>query len=318
MLPKKEVKALEEDFAPILLKTTWISTFYDAENVVTYEFVVGYKIDGIFINYLNVGEYFLIPKTAIAIDHGVLNRNITRHQVKFEETRIENNSTIIYVRVLLLKTFVNNNYGGLEYIQSFFKDDSAFYVAVMYEDVAGYAYNEGFNDGYGDGYERGLEEGEVEGYIRGYDKGSEYGYNVGYEIGYDEGHYDGYDLGYLYGRDEGYNNGYTAGYYEGEIDGYNMGYDEGYSIGNTDGYEEGFAIGRNVGYNEGHEEGYSKGFNIGMNIQHNKFSDLLNGVFTAIGTFLGIRLFPGITIGAIIAIPIVFGIIAFILGRRRG
>ena len=66
-------------------------------------------------------------------------------------------------------------------------------------------------------------------------------------------------------------------------------------------------------YDEGFNTGYIEGTK-----ESSKFPSLLRNAFEGVGGFLGIELLPGISIGAIIAIPIVFGVIAFILGRRRG
>lgn len=336
MWPQKQVKALEQGYPTYLLKAEFYELYYERVNTNTREYRVEYVLTGIEIDTIN--DYFFNWIHYSAINKG-LDRGINSYEL--EDIEIGFGYTLINVRFTFTNYWLNQNYGGYDYntVLPLFEENSVFYVEFdvynkgYYDGYdngfndgwnegydEGYAggkmdgYNEGRDVGYSDGYELGRDEGYTNGYNDGYTKGADYGYEVGYNLGYDEGHYDGYDLGYLNGRDEGYNNGYIAG----KEDGYNEGYDEGYSLGNSDGYEKGFDLGREQGYNEGYDEGYSKGYNIGMNIQHNKFSDLLNGVFTAIGTFLGIRLFPGITIGALLAVPIVFGIIAFILGRRRG
>ena len=124
---------------------------------------------------------------------------------------------------------------------------------------------------------------------------------------YDDGYNDGYNQGYQEGRQQGYQSGLDAGYEDGRSDGYN------------EGYEEGKEDGKTIGYNQGYDEGYNEGYNKGLNEQAEEqgFTVLLKSVFVAIGTFLGINLLPGISIGAIIAVPIVFGIIAFIIGKRK-
>src|SRR5690554_2124807 len=62
--------------------------------------------------------------------------------------------------------------------------------------------------------------------------------------------------------------------------------------------------------------GYSKGLidSIG---DTQGFTGILFSIFSGFATFFAIELFPNITIGAVILIPIVFGIIAFIIGRRK-
>ena len=47
------------------------------------------------------------------------------------------------------------------------------------------------------------------------------------------------------------------------------------------------------------------------------FGGLLSASFIALSSLLAIELLPNISLGMIIAIPIVFGVIAFILGRRK-
>ncbi len=132
---------------------------------------------------------------------------------------------------------------------------------------------------------------------------------------YQDGYNDGYNIGYQEGREAGYNAGSETGYEHGYI----VGYDEGWEEGNEIGYNGGYQEGHEAGYQEGHEAGYNIGYNAGINEQldDKDFTVLLKSVFLAIGTFLGINLIPGISIGAIISVPIVFGIIAFIIGKRK-
>ena len=47
------------------------------------------------------------------------------------------------------------------------------------------------------------------------------------------------------------------------------------------------------------------------------FGGLLSASFVALSSLLAVELLPNISLGMIIAIPIVFGVIAFILGRRK-
>lgn len=140
-------------------------------------------------------------------------------------------------------------------------------------------------------------------------------YSKGYEDGYGEGFSNGRD----YGRSMGYQEGYVEGQYEGYWSGYEEGYDVGYEEGYEFGYEEGDWYGYHEGYEIGYDLGYGNGYNQGVseNIETGGFGLVLKQVFGGIGAFLGIQLLPGISIGAIIAVPIVFGIIAFILGRRK-
>lgn len=126
-----------------------------------------------------------------------------------------------------------------------------------------------------------------------------------------------------YTYEDGYNEGYNNGYIDGIEAGYMDGEEKGYGMGFEDGYNQGYTNGEDAGYNQGHEDGYNTGYNIGYNTGINEqladkdFTNLLKSVFIAMGSFLSINLLPGISIGAIIAVPIVFGIIAFILGRKK-
>lgn len=104
-------------------------------------------------------------------------------------------------------------------------------------------------------------------------------------------------------------------YDDGYADGYDVGYSEGLDIGKQliDEYE--YTRGYNYGYSVGYGAGYDKG--ILENLETGGFSLMLKNVFLSVGSFLELELLPGIPFGAIIAVPIVFGIIAFILGRRK-
>ncbi len=147
-------------------------------------------------------------------------------------------------------------------------------------------------------------------------------YQQGYSDGYDR---DAYNDGYNDGNDDGYD----TGYYHGEQDGYDLGYE--------DGYEDGYDYGEFYGYNMGrHEFGiffegewrkaewfgyfsYNEGYNDGL-IEKDLFGfgGLLTAVFGGLGSLLSVQLFPGVYLGAIVAVPLVFGIIFFILGKRKG
>jgi len=163
MLPKKEVKALEEDFAPILIKATWEWSSLEQEKSYRYEYIVKYKIDDIIINYLNRFKYLLVIQ-------GV--SNIIVDSMTLEEIQVEDNSTAFYVRITMSSTLINHYYGSVEnFLNKFFVDDSAFYV---YYDV----YSEGYNEGHYDGYDEG------------YFIGKQEGYDFGYRVGWNEGRSD--------------------------------------------------------------------------------------------------------------------------------
>ncbi len=98
---------------------------------------------------------------------------------------------------------------------------------------------------------------------------------------------------------EGYADGRDYGYQKGKDEGYQLGLDEGYQLGKDEGYELGKADG------------------IALSSDYS-FAGLIGQVFVGLGSLLAINLLPGISLGAIVAVPVVFGIIAFILGKRGG
>lgn len=130
--------------------------------------------------------------------------------------------------------------------------------------------------------------------------------------------------------ESGYNNGYNIGYQKAleGLDNENL-YIEAYIEGAKEGRLKGIAEENKrmlplleekeqEGFKKGYQEGYAKGANdILQEGGQFGFLGVLTAIFSGIGVFLGIELLPNITLGAIIAVPIVFGIIAFILGRRK-
>jgi|GEM_PF-5166684 len=98
----------------------------------------------------------------------------------------------------------------------------------------------------------------------------------------------------------------------------------GYGDGFVDGYDDGIKKVYNYGFigtdfNDNQSYPYYQGFNDGIETaSDNSFYGIISQVFTGLGTFLAIELLPHITIGALLAVPLVFGIISFIIGKRRG
>lgn len=118
---------------------------------------------------------------------------------------------------------------------------------------------------------------------------------------------EAYYNGYQKGLDDGFDDGYDYGYDIGFDNGYGYGHDDGYGYGYDDGYGDGYGIGYDYGYDNGFDA--SETFN---------FASLLTQVFVGIGSLLAIEILPNISIGTIIAVPLVFGIIYFIIGKRGG
>lgn len=103
------------------------------------------------------------------------------------------------------------------------------------------------------------------------------------------------------------------------IDFRNLGISEGTSLGYQDaidvGYNWGLEDGKILGFNEGKQKGLLEGAAAANDFS---FMGLVSQVFVGLGSLLAINLLPGISIGAIISVPIVFGIIWFIIGKRGG
>lgn len=73
-------------------------------------------------------------------------------------------------------------------------------------------------------------------------------------------------------------------------------------------YNEGYQNGADYGYIQGYNEAMSVGDSIGA---------FLGGIFEGLGRFLAFELVPGISIGLIVLIPIVFGVVSFVLNFWR-
>lgn len=143
-----------------------------------------------------------------------------------------------------------------------------------------------------------------------------------YLEGYNAGYNDGFDKGYFEGKKESdsdaWNRGYNDGYNRGLLDGYDNGYNDGFVSGEGVGFDKGYFEGKNDGIKQGYNEGYNVGYSEGLVTNpNNNFGSMILSVLLGVGAVLSIELLPNITIGAIIAVPIVFGIIAFVLGRKK-
>ena len=221
MLPNKQVKAQEEQtFPEVIMKVPYYFASQGNTYTYTYEFIIQYRLNNLifpFTDSLNENDYFLAvkPATGLAFQKVI---STTINSYTLEEIQIEDNYTIFFVRLIISKTIVDNQYFGIENMLTFFRDDSAFYIKY---NVYQYGYDLGYMVGYGDGYNFGLEQSYWEGHQDGY----EYGYIVGY--------YDGENAGYVIGYDDGYDDGYQEGY----DDGINTNND--YMLGYNDGFKDG-------------------------------------------------------------------------------
>jgi len=84
----------------------------------------------------------------------------------------------------------------------------------------------------------------------------------------------------------------------------------GYAVGVSDGTESGYIS----GYDAGVSVGYSQGYIDGQS-ENGLFDALLNAVF-GVGQLLAIEIFPNVYIGYFALVPLVFGIIGFVLSLR--
>lgn len=100
-------------------------------------------------------------------------------------------------------------------------------------------------------------------------------------------------------------------------DGYNDGYDSGFSNGYDSGEQSGYADGWDNGYNFGYDKGFSDGLSESDTTYNGVFGTIANGIFAPIALIFGIELLPNITVGMIILVPLIFGLIAFIVGGKK-
>lgn len=125
-----------------------------------------------------------------------------------------------------------------------------------------------------------------------------------YNNGFDSGYGQGYNLGYS----KGYNLGYMAGLEENNETIYNQAYAQGRLDWETIGY--------NAGLQRGFNEGYLAGVDAGSNI--NPSVDWIKSLFLGMGAFLSVEIFPNVTIGLIVAIPLLFSLLLWFVKLIRG
>lgn len=91
----------------------------------------------------------------------------------------------------------------------------------------------------------------------------------------------------------------------GDIEGaYNRGYSDGYDAGESIGYIDGLTEGRDLGYIDG--------YNTAIEGQYT--GDWFKSVFKTLGDLLNVELFPGLSIGYVVALPLILALVAFIIG----
>ena len=126
--------------------------------------------------------------------------------------------------------------------------------------------------------------------------------DANYTEGYEDGHFIGYEDGFETGQQTGqqniYNNGANAW---GLLETNAWDYINGWNIGQSSGYT--------TGYNLGVLEVMDESLNIGTFIQV---------AADGVGGLLAVELLPNISLGMIVAVPLVFGLMAFVIGVSTG
>lgn len=112
--------------------------------------------------------------------------------------------------------------------------------------------------------------------------------------------------------------GYSSGYNDGKTVGRQEGFQQGQEIGKEQGIQQGIQQGISQGYNQGYDVGYNTGYADGVETDFNFFNIVLDGIFGTVTRVGNIELFPNFTIGMVVGIVIAFGLIYFIIGKRRG
>lgn len=225
-------KIYAQEYPGLLMKAPFLEFYYEQTNSSTYEYIVEYGFEYIYIEELDNKEYLFVH------DYPSLTKGLNRFANSYVLEDIEARTwgddicevycwTRFTLRITVDKSIIDTygNYNSDDVLQ-YFLNDSAFYVRYYSSDPSDPSgdYSRGYNDGYGKGFDDGFNVGRDVGYNN--------GYNVGYDEGYNEGHQDGRSEGYNIGYDFGYNEGYNVGYGDGvratEPQAYQRGYNDGY------------------------------------------------------------------------------------------
>lgn len=84
-------------------------------------------------------------------------------------------------------------------------------------------------------------------------------------------------------------------------------YNSGFGVGYIEGYNEGFENGSDQSFSVGYDEGYNVGYDEGLSADLN-VAPLFTQLITHIGSVFGLVIFPGVTIGTLVSIPIAFAL----------
>lgn len=104
-----------------------------------------------------------------------------------------------------------------------------------------------------------------------------------------------------------------------ESESYQHGFEDGEWLGYQNGSFDTYETAKNEGFNLGYDNGYNIGYNEGLN--SNVSGDItlltvLQSAFSSFDVILGVEIFPNITLGTFVGVPLVFGVAMFILGRK--
>ena len=95
------------------------------------------------------------------------------------------------------------------------------------------------------------------------------------------------------------------------------GYDDGMSSGLIDGYNNGYANGINQSYQIGYDDGYLDGYDDGTAIDTD-VRPLFQTLISFIGSVFMLTIFPGVTIGVLVSIPISFALFKWFMKMFGG
>ncbi len=93
---------------------------------------------------------------------------------------------------------------------------------------------------------------------------------------------------------------------------YEDGYNDGLNFGYNKGYDEGYDEGYDSGYYYGSYDGYDNGYNDAISLDSD-IRPMFNQLLSFIGGIFKLEIFPGVTIGTLISIPIAFGVFRWFL-----
>lgn len=101
------------------------------------------------------------------------------------------------------------------------------------------------------------------------------------------------------------------------IDGYDNGYDNGVANGIVAGYNNGYNVGLDDGFDSGYDGGYLVGYNAGTQIDTD-VRPMFETLITFIGSVFMLTIFPGVTIGTLASIPIMFALFKWFMKMFGG